>query len=358
MPYNCLESINSIYVEKKADGYVTKPCCLFKQRGPNVEDINELLDNDYINEIREGFKGDWKRPECEECIIKESVGKKTSKRQQSLARGDKGILVWDLRPGNTCNLKCAMCNPFNSSKWYEDLDVYSKYLWPGMNKQLKRVRESLDWDWVYERCKDKAEKIYIAGGEPFYMKSVHNFLDKLSKHKWNCDYTIIEIQTNGVSNTVAFLKILKKFKRLRFIISIDGWGSVNELIRYPTQHDIFCQSTQQLVDLNPKSSSFNITVQAMNLPNVDKVVTKLRKKWSGCTTDIHKLYHPNFLSVNCLKPHVVQRVLKYTRVQGLKEFYKDYKFDEEGNATMIKYLLDLDSKRGTNSKKTIPWCFE
>ena len=32
--------------------------------------------------------------------------------------------------------------------------------------------------------------------------------------------------------------------------------------------------------------------------------------------------------------------------------------DEEGNATMIKYLLDLDSKRGTNSKKTIPWCFE
>ena len=49
MAYNCLESLNSIYIEKKADGYVTKPCCLFKQRGPNVEDINELLDNDYIN---------------------------------------------------------------------------------------------------------------------------------------------------------------------------------------------------------------------------------------------------------------------------------------------------------------------
>ena len=61
---------------------------------------------------------------------------------------------------------------------------------------------------------------------------------------------------------------------------------------------------------------------------------------------------------NCPSLQVVHEVLKTTKVKELKTFYKDYKFDKEGNATMIKYLLDLDAKRGTDSKKTIPWCFE
>jgi len=354
--HNCLESINSLYIQKSDSGYITTPCCLFKQKGKHtVKDIDELLDNDFINEVREGFKGDWKRPECNDCVMNESMGL-VSKREMSLRRGDKGIIVWDLRPGNTCNLKCAMCNPSNSSKWYEDLDVFTKYR-KGNIEKFKQVRESLDWDWIYERCKDKAVKIYIAGGEPFYMKGVQRFCELLSKHEWNRKHTEIQIQTNGVSNTDSFLKTLEKFERLTFSISIDGWGSVNELIRFPTQHDIFCRDTQQLIDLKPMNISFNITVQAMNLPNVDKVVAKVRRKWNG-VCDMHKLYSPNFLSVNCLKPHVVHEVLKTTKVKELKTFYKDYKFDKEGNATMIKYLLDLDAKRGTDSKKTIPWCFE
>ena len=354
--YNCLESINSLYVEKKDKGYVSTPCCLFKHKAKHiVNNIDDLLENDYINEVREGFKGDCKRPECNDCVMNESMGKQ-SKRQTSLKRGNKGIIVWDLRPGNTCNLKCAMCNPGNSSKWYEDIDVYSKYRTGNINDH-RQVRESLDWDWIYNRCKNKAEKIYIAGGEPFYMKAVQKFCQQLSQHEWNRKHTEIQIQTNGVSNTDSFLKTLEKFERLTFSISIDGWGSVNELIRFPTQHDLFCIDTQQLVDLNPMYLSFNITVQAMNLPNVDKTIAKIQKKWNG-KYDIHKLYSPNFLSVDCLKPNVVEKVLNETKVKELKTFYSDYKFDKLGNETMKNYLLDLDAKRGTNSKQTIPWCFE
>ena len=143
-------------------------------------------------------------------------------------------------------------------------------------------------------------KIYIAGGEPFYMKGVQRFCELLSKHEWNRKHTEIQIQTNGVSNTDSFLKTLEKFERLTFSISIDGWGSVNELIRFPTQHDIFCRDTQQLIDLKPMNISCNITVQALNLPNVDKVVAKVRRKWNG-VCDMHKLYSPISI-LNCPKP--------------------------------------------------------
>ena len=355
--YKCLESINSMYVENTENGYTTIPCCLFKDKHSNyVQNIEDLKTDPYLNAIRERFKGDWKRPECVDCVMKEEMGVR-SKRQSSLRRGNNGIDNWDIRPGNTCNLKCAMCNPWNSSKWYEDIDIFESYSNLNINKQNRRAREDLDWDYIYNNSKDKARKIYIAGGEPFYMKGVQRFVKLLSQHEWNRKHTEIQIQTNGVSNTDEFLETLKKFERLSFSISIDGWGSVNELIRFPTDHNTFCKHTKQLVDLKCMDLFFNITVQAMNLPNIDKLVNKIEAKWNG-RYDIHKLTRPSHLAVNCLKPHVVEKVLDTTRIKELKTFYKDYEYSEERNQVMQSFLLDLDKKRGTDSKKIIPWCFE
>ena len=361
MEYKCLESINSLYVSKTYKGYSTKPCCLWKGREEHfVDNISDLVDNSpALDKIRQGFIGDWKRPECNDCIVNESMGKE-SKRVNSFKRGNKGIVAWDLRPGHTCNLKCVMCNPWNSSKWYEDVDVYKSFnsRFPSTLKSEDRLsRETLDWDWIYEQCIDKAQRIYIAGGEPFYMKSVYTFLKKLSQHEWNCNNTVIQIQTNGVSNTPKLLNILSKFKKLEFGISVDGWASVNDLIRFPTKHNDFLKNTQELVDLNCGHLYFNITVQAMNLPNVDKLVTKLQETWNG-KYDIHNLHNPSHLRIDCLKPSVIDQVERTTQVPELKKFIESYKYNEGLNTKMKNFLLELDAKRGTDSKKIIPWCFE
>ena len=83
MTYNCLEGTNSLYIERHSSGYIVSPCCLYKDNHnsgivPNIED---LIDNPYINKIKEGFKGDWKRPACVDCILKESSGKKKKKQK-------------------------------------------------------------------------------------------------------------------------------------------------------------------------------------------------------------------------------------------------------------------------------------
>jgi molybdenum cofactor biosynthesis enzyme MoaA len=250
-----------------------------------------------------------------------------------------------------------MCTPWNSSKWYEDIDIFKKYNGEVLNEDDRKARDEIDWDWIYKNCIDKANYIYIAGGEPFYMKEVQNFVKNLSKHEWNCNNTCLCIQTNGVSNTPKFLEILSKFSHLEFSISCDGWSDVNDLIRFPTKHNEFLKNTQELVDLNCKKLLFNITVQAMNLPNIDTLVDNIQQKWNG-KYDIHKLTRPNQLQVNALKPHIVERVLEQTKVPELKLFYSDYKFNEQLNLKMQQYLLELDSARGTDSKKIIPWCFE
>ena len=358
MKLNCLEGTNSLYIERRSGGYVVSPCCLYKAKHSSgtVSNIEDLIDNPYINKIKEGFKGDWKRPECIDCIQKDLAGK-SSKRTNSLKRGNIGITHWDIRPGSLCNLKCAMCTPWNSSKWYEDIDIFKKYNGEVLNENDRKARDEIDWDWIYKNCIDKADYIYIAGGEPFYMKEVQNFVKNLSKHEWNCNNTRLCIQTNGVSNTPKFLEILSKFNHLEFSISCDGWSDVNDLIRFPTKHNEFLKNTQELVDLNCEKLFFNITVQAMNLPNIDTLVDNIQKKWNG-KYDIHKLTRPNQLQVNALKPHIVERVLEQTKVPELKVFYSDYKFDKQLNLKMQQYLLELDSARGTDSKKIIPWCFE
>lgn len=355
--HHCLESINSMYVELHNDGYIVKPCCLYQeQRRSTVDSIQDLLDNPVINDIRENFKGNWRKQSgCQVCVQKEEVGL-PSKRQRSLQYGYDGHIVnWDLRPSNTCNLKCAMCNYSNSSKWLEDIDIEEKY--SGKRLISNTTREDLDWDWIYSQVVDKAESIYFAGGEPFYMKNVYKFLVDLSKNKWNCENTNIKIQTNGVSNTPKLIEVLSKFKKRDFTISVDGWGEVNELIRFPTNHDTFIAMTDEINSLEDHIS-FSITLQAMNLPNMDTLVNNLKSRWSNSTINIHNLFSPRYLKIDALKQHVIDNVMANTTIQEVKQFCNEYVYNEALNKTMQNYLLDLDAKRGTDSKRIIGWCFE
>jgi MoaA/NifB/PqqE/SkfB family radical SAM enzyme len=269
------------------------------------------------------------------------------------------VRKWDIRPGNTCNLKCAMCNLSSSSKWIEDIDILKKYKVVAQNSDydVNHGRENLDFDWIYSQCVDTAEFIYIAGGEPFYMKNVYNFLNKLSKHEWNCKNTRIQMVTNGVSNTPKFLDMLSRFKKIEFNISIDGWGDVNEIIRFPTDHNEFIRNADELVQLNPHELKFTATVQCMNLPNIDELVSNIKDRWNA-SYNLFLINGPEHLRIDSLKPQVIERVLETTKLPILKQFCSEYEYDESLNKTMQNYLLDLDAKRKTNSKEVLGWCFE
>ena len=51
-------------------------------------------------------------------------------------------------------------------------------------------------------------------------------------------------------------------------------------------------------------------------------------------------------------------MVESTQIDYLKQFASHYKYNPNGNDKMQKFLLELDARRGTDSKKITPWCFK
>ena len=210
-----------------------------------------------------------------------------------------------------------------------------------------------DRDYVYENTKDFASRIYIAGGEPFYMKKAIKFLDRLSTHEYNRKNTSIIIQTNGTILHKNLYNILKRFRVFLFSMSVDGVGEVDNLIRYPGNFDEKYKIFNKYKQISYKPPAISLTVQALNLPDCDNI----RKTFPDSHISANLLTGPSILSINALKPKIVKRVQKKTRFSEIRQYCKLYNYREDLNFKMQEYLLDMDKKRGTNSKKVLPWCF-
>jgi hypothetical protein len=85
----------------------------------------------------------------------------------------------DLRLGHTCNLKCIMCSPHDSSLWVPEFKkVFPIFKSPLVQKQLTWDPESFNNQWhenpefwreIYDQIPNIKE-LYFAGGEPLLIK--------------------------------------------------------------------------------------------------------------------------------------------------------------------------------------------
>lgn len=192
-------------------------CCISSQQ------INDAR----LNQIRSDLLNNIPVAECEACYECEKQ-KLISPRQRAiknhLADIDKieqaidnhiagkpiNMLSYDLRYSNLCNLECQTCNPIDSSSIADRQGLSNKFL-----------SSELDLD-----IDESATDVYLAGGEPFLIKSFSRLLRKITNK--NCE---IVINTNATILTEHLMAELNRFKNLSFVISIDGYGPLNEQIR-------------------------------------------------------------------------------------------------------------------------------
>jgi len=356
MTLPCVESTNTIIIEKEAEGFRVRPCCWFICRTPNfAKSIEEINSHEYMKNIRKQFAENWQDiPGCKSCVDYEKAGIISNRQNKAKFGNFDGVVRWDIRFGNTCNLKCIMCTPKFSSKWNEDIDIHKKYNSPQVPVNLTDD----EWEYIYEHTKIKAEEIYFAGGEPLYDKKLIRFLDKLSQHKRNRNFTHIQLQTNAVIVDTKIFEVLSRFKHVSFNISVDGWGKVNELIRFPTNHAQVVKNIEKLQKISNNHIYFVSTLQAMNLPEVDIIKENLSKYTNPKLVQITNLNHPFHLAINALKPHVIKRLKKQIKNKIAQEIMDQYVYDEKSNKKMQSYLLELDARRNTDSRSVVPWCFE
>ena len=185
------------------------------------------VSTDRLNEIRDSILEEQPVSECDICYRKEEL-KLFSRRQRQLkdwlAHSDKlhnaieqyqlghevEPIDYDLRYSNLCNLECQTCNP-----------IFSSSIAKAQGKEIPFLQYEPEL-----KINPAAERIYLAGGEPFLIKSFSRLLNDMTNK--NCE---ILINTNVTTLTDHMLTALDKFTNISFTLSIDGYGDLNEKIR-------------------------------------------------------------------------------------------------------------------------------
>jgi len=324
--------------------------------------IEEGLNSPQLKDVRKKMlAGD--RPEgCIRCYQEESAGIFSRRQNEQLAwkefneelfqshTEDDGsistdvfpIRYLDLRFGNRCNLKCRMCGPTESDKWYElTPKVWDTNFFKEGDRKLEIIKNEKGqyglrvdpYQW-YESPKfwknlethlPKLQRIYLAGGEPLLIESQFDFLQLCIDRGYAKNITL-EYNSNITALTSKILKIWSHFRKVEIGMSIDGVGDVNDYIRTGSS---WPQIEKNLQTLDGADGTFKLwwasTIQIYNflqLPEMMKWIVRQkfeRINQSNIKREIftpHPLSNPQFLSITTFSPASKLKI---------QEFFEDEK---------------------------------
>lgn len=250
-----------IHLATVTDGSIT-PCCVakpYKNINLNRLTIKDAWNHPEVIELRRKLLNGEEADNCRQCYLDESLGvdsHRTSsnvvfKNEHNLTEDNfttpdldiKNLITLDLRLGNTCNLKCIMCRPNESHKWYEDVVKLNEMdLPPSVKHDIhhKLNYNRTDYNWInktvfwdnIDSILPNIKEFIFGGGEPFMLKEVKTMLQKAIK-LGIADKISIRFHTNGTYLTTKDFELFQHFKRIQLMFSIDGVDQINHLLRYP-----------------------------------------------------------------------------------------------------------------------------
>jgi uncharacterized Fe-S cluster-containing radical SAM superfamily protein len=221
----------------------------------SISDKNFNLITEYNNplhkEVRKYMLEDIRHPSCKKCWEIEDQGQRSwrqwfndsfdydkdveSYTNNCLTDGTietLDFLYLDITFGNRCNLKCVMCNGYNSTLFLkEELDTNQI--------DIKTYNNLIKLDWfedssVFEKLYGfikNVQRIHIVGGEPLLIEH-QEFLQKLIELDVAKNITI-SYNSNLTKLPNKILECWKSFKRIYLCVSVDAFGELNEFIRFP-----------------------------------------------------------------------------------------------------------------------------
>jgi len=309
----------------------------------------------------------------------------------------------DLRLGHTCNLKCIMCSPHDSSLWVPD----HKKVFPIFQSTLIKKQMSWDqsefnnnwhenpkfWEEIYEQIPN-IKQLYFAGGEPLISKEHKIFLQEIIKRGY-ANKISIRYNTNGILVTDELIEIWNHFRKVKVGVSIDALEERLHYIRYPSDWKIIEENLHKL-DNTKEHIHVNIALAAQllnikHIPNFIKWKVKSNFKkvnfernvvgqlQGGGLIGVHLIWIPTWLSLRVLpkkdKQHVrnlfnelkdwlwdnytqdkefwITNPYGWKRWEGILDW-----MDNEDHTNLLpdfrEYIQTMDKQRNTNFKLTFP----
>jgi len=331
----------------------------------------EAFNSDYMRSVRTTMLRGEIPASCKGCFEEESQGV-VSKRIWETATwmNDDGVDIeeliaqteedgtvpeklqyLDLRLGHTCNIKCVMCSPHDSSKWVadwqklipvlQDEDVKRQMHWDKKEFNNKWYEKGKFWDELYAQVPN-LKQVYFAGGEPLMIAEHKKFLEEIVRQGYEKNI-LLRYNSNGILVDEELIKLWSKFKKVKFAISIDSYNERDEYIRFPTKFaDV--ERTLRLLDNTPDNIHISIAtaVQVFNIKTIPdfikwKVNSKFKKVnvglidgnvMGGGLINAHLVHIPTFLNITMLPAE--DKLEVHHRFAKLKQWlWENYTQDDD-----------------------------
>jgi MoaA/NifB/PqqE/SkfB family radical SAM enzyme len=340
-----------------------RPCCVFDGIVGSIgtQTIKEVFDNHSMISLRHDFI-EGKKPEgCHRCWTNEISGL-TSNRQFHVnllkkdlltsAMIDPKITSVDIKPGNTCNFKCRICNPQNSSMYaieqaqYLKIPVQVSADWVSQDQNIDQLIELLP----------TLNNIDMYGGEPFLIKKFNLFLEEAVAHN-HAHHIRLHYNTNGSIFPTQLVEYWKHFQSIDIQISIDNIKERFELERGGKWTDVENNIKQMsLIGLPNLKISIMPAINVMNVFYIGELL-----EWAnqlGLPVNPIYVHVPHEFSIKNLTKHAKEILnKKYQNCQWpeMQNILKTINTEPNNDgALFIDTTRHFDMLRNENFAKTHP----
>lgn len=317
-----------------------KNCVLSKEKLGNLNEDNivNILNGPKARTIKEEMIKDLKPKNCAGCYQleenKKSVDiisqrlyyiKELRKVEPSIYDDPEkfSLHTVDMRWTNQCNQACVYCGPHNSTMWEKELGASNK-IDPIEKQNIKKF--------IFENI-DNLQNVYLAGGEPTLMNENMELLEML--HKRNKDVTL-RINTNLSNTNTKVCKLIKQFKNVHWIVSVEASESRYEYIRYGGSWKTFLTNLEEISKIKNHKISFNMLYFVLNYKNMfDCIDQLLQMRFHPNAFVLGPLYTPTYLSVLNLPNHkkeLVKNILQ-DKIKNCESFLL-----KDGYINLLKHM--------------------
>jgi hypothetical protein len=323
------------------------PCCSFssgsvstkhdQRKGmPPADRINmDLL----VGVRRSLLKGEW-HPACNLCEREEKLASQSMRQIWNSALKEYDIpMAENVDPinvrfvsigfSNKCNSKCMTCTPASSNLWNEEY----KHIW----KNNPTKNSEYDWTISIAANDDKSIEILksfpnvshitLLGGEPTILSEHDALISYLIASGRSHDISLTYV-TNLTGISDSLIESWKKFKHISIMASIDGFGIVNEYIRYPFKWNKIDTNLRKVFELS-KTGSIDIGLSCTaSMFNCIGIADVLLYWYNICTeynqyvsVYINKVVQPSYTATNIMSDS--HRAVGIAKLKSLKELLKN-----------------------------------
>jgi MoaA/NifB/PqqE/SkfB family radical SAM enzyme len=392
-PWMCPEPFTNINVTTTGR---FRPCCIMASNGeeaPHFKDkiynINEhtykeFYNSDFMKRLRSAMKTgedvEFLKDVCSVCEVQECSGNE-SRRQFYLKKFDKElshrkkelehIIENDSAPtffhsmemdglgGNYCNLSCSMCHEYSSSgvmgdkiKLGEKITIPLKMVNDKPSPLIKST-PCEEFNLELPTLVQNLDELKLVGGEPLIIKEIYELMDMIK----DPSKTNLRISTNGTIDPSKFIESAKRFKSVTVNVSIDGFGKVNDYIRYPSDWNTILRTYLQFRKTTNFRTSFVTTINALNIERLHEIAIRFPKKSYYFASYVGN----NFYSINSIPDDIKKRNLEILnkhkhldQVSILIRLLENCVYNEQEMKDMLEHIKRRDRLRGTNLLDVFP----